>query len=141
MARKTGPPPNRSEQTRRRNKREIEPEQMLGAAAEPPEIDESLLHPLAVELFEIAKASPESQFFTPLVWRRFKVHLTLLSTLLDSGSPSATMYAALQSDWRDFLISPADQRRLGIEIQKAAADEDEEAADATILALHGRISG
>lgn len=139
-----GPPPKRSEHRRRANTPKSQQTAALvkpeGAVDAPP-LDLTDVHPMAAALFESIAGSPEAQFFTPAVWQRARVHTLLLSNLLRADRPSANMYAALQSDWQALLISPAEQRRLGIEVQRVVADDDEAAADATVLDLKAKLSG
>jgi hypothetical protein len=44
----------------------------------------------------------------------------MLSGLLESGRPSSTMYAALQSDMRALMVEAAELRRLGIAVTSDA---------------------
>ena len=106
-----------------------------------PPLDLDEVHPLARELYESLQGSPEARFFTPAVWQRVRVHIAVLSKLLGSGRMSSQMYAALQGDWKSLLVDPAEQRRLGIEVQAAAeVDEDEERADATVTSLMTKLT-
>lgn len=119
-----GPAPKRSDQRRRRNSPERPIEQPIGAV-DAPDLALPGVHPLAESLYEAIKTSPEAQFFTPAVWQRARISTQVLSNALNAGGKmSAIMYSALQSDWKDFLISPADQRRLGIEVQRADTGPD-----------------
>lgn len=137
-----GPAPKRSEHRRRANTpKSQEPAGLVKpvGAVDAPELGIADVHPLAAALFGSIAASPEAQFFTPAVWERARVHTSLLSRLLNSDRPSANMYAALQSDWQAMLISPAEQRRLGIEVQRVVEDADEDAAEATVHELAARL--
>lgn len=138
-----GPPPKRSEHRRRANTPKSQEAAGLVkpvGAVDAPELGLSDVHPVAQSLFDSIASSPEAQFFTPAVWQRARVHTHLLSRLLNSDRPSAQMYAALQGDWQALLISPAEQRRLGIEVQRVVEDTDEDAAAATVLSLAAKLN-
>lgn len=136
-----GPVPKRSEQRRRVNAPARPLVKPVGAAPAPAlGLDDA--HPLAVELYEALKGSAEARFFTPAVWQRARVHVLVLSTLLRSSRMSSQMYAALQGDWKSLLVDPAEQRRLGIEVQAVAeVDVDAERADATVTSLMTKLGG
>jgi hypothetical protein len=136
-----GPAPKRSDQRRRTNKPATPVVKPPGAAAKAPELGLEGIHPLALAVYEALKDSTESRYFTPAVWQRARVNTYVLSKLLESSRMSSQMYAAVQADWKDLLLSPAEQRRLGIEVQAAEVDEDEEAADATVTSLVSRLGG
>ncbi|MGI9091554.1 MAG: hypothetical protein ACR2GG_10680 [Gemmatimonadaceae bacterium] len=112
-----------------------------GAAPAPPLLGLEGCHPLAVSLYEALAQSPESRFFTPAVWQRARVNVLMLSKVLLSSRPSSQMYAAVQADWKSLLVDPAEQRRLGIEVQAAEVDEDAESASATVTNLRARLGG
>lgn len=142
-----GPAPKRSDQLHgHRSKADADRVEIVpGAAASAPELDLADCHPLAVALYEALKKSPESRFFTSAVWQRARVNAWVLSSTLrpQGGKPiSAMMYAAIQSDWKSLLVDPAEQRRLGIEVQAAAdVDPDEVAAEADVLDIRSRLGG
>lgn len=123
----SGPAPKRSDQRRRRNAPERPIEQPTGAASDAPALLLDGVHPLAAALYEALRDSPEAQYYTPAVWQRARISTLVLSNALSAGGKmSAIMYSAIQSDWKDLLISPADQRRLGIEVQRADTGPDPE---------------
>lgn len=135
-----GPAPKRSEQRRRRNKPDQEAEQS-GSGAPAPELNLDEVHPLAAAIYEALKNSPESTYFTEAVWQRARVSAYVLSKQLYSGRVSSQMYQAIQADWKDMLISPAEQRRLGIEVRAAKDDSEESAAVVRLRALDDDLTG
>jgi hypothetical protein len=138
-----GPVPKRSEQRRRANKPARELVKPTGAAPAP-ELAIEELHPLALSLFESLTKSVEARFYTEAVWQRVRVHCYVLSETLYANNGkaiSSMMYTALQADWKSFLVDPAEQRRLGIEVQAEQADPDADVADSTVSSLVNRLSG
>lgn len=135
-------PPKRSDQRRRRNKPKFEREHGLdnpaGAVQAPPLDLEDGIHAIARDWYEALKVSPESLYFTPAMWVRARATTLLMSKHLNNPRPSAQMHQALQADMRDLLVSAAEQRRLGIEVQRAT-DDDQAAADAEVLTLVGKL--
>jgi hypothetical protein len=141
-----GPAPKRSETRRRTNEPAIPIVKTPGAAASQPPLAIVKCHPLAAALYASLKDSPESKFFTPAAWQRARVASYVLSELLKNAGAkgiSSMMYAAIQSDWKALLIDPAEQRRLGIEVQAASSEVDPNAtrALATVTSLESRLSG
>ena len=137
-----GPVPKRSEQRRRANKPARDLLKPAGAAVEAPPLDLENIHPLAEQWYASLSSSPESRFFTPAVWQRARINALVLSGLLTSGrGVSSMLYASVQNDWKSLLVDPAEQRRLGIEVQAAAEDPDEAHADATVTSLMAKIGG
>jgi hypothetical protein len=104
-------------------------------------LDDEDLHPLASGWYAALVVSPEARFFTPAVWERARVNVLVLSRLLRSSRMSSQMYAAVQADWKSLLVDPAEQRRLGIEVQAAGVDPAVERAAATVTDLRSRLGG
>ncbi|WP_405490463.1 hypothetical protein [Nocardia sp. NBC_00511] len=137
-------PPKRSDQRRRRNKPKFEAEHGLDTpvgAVDAPPLDIEGLHEIAVAWYDALKVSPEGRYFTAAIWQRARVTALLLSRHLSAERTSAQMHLALQADMRDLLVSAADQRRLGIEVQRPQADLDEDAAVVQLNEYVTRFSG
>jgi hypothetical protein len=128
----TGPAPNPSNKRRRANKPAsyglAEPIQAGLAAAAPDELGFAA-HFLVNDLWEALKTSVEGQFYSRADWQRVRMELWYANKVIKGrGTPWATSWSAVQSALNDLLISPADKRRIGIELKRAAEDPDEVAA-------------
>lgn len=136
-----GPAPKRDDQRRRQNKR-ARPTEHLDGAVPPPDLDLESVHPLAADLYEALKASPEAAFLTPAAWQRARLMVHVLSKQMRRGEGvSAVMYTAIQQDLRALLVDPAELRRLSIEVRKApTTDPDEDAAVAHLDDFRSRTS-
>lgn len=126
-----GPVPKRDSQRRRANKPESHGEAksvVAGTAAEQPELGFEA-HQLVVDMWAALGTSVEAKFFSAADWQRARWELWYANRLLKSRKPvSAPAWVAVQTGLSELLVSPADKRRAGIELKKAAADPDEEAA-------------
>lgn len=140
-----GPPPKPAGQRRRRNK------PASHGAAEPvvhqAGVDAPALgfeaHPLVADLWAALTAgSVEGRYFSAADWQRARIELHYLNEHLSSdGIPGAMAWAQVQSAMNTLLVSPAEKRRLGIELEKRTVDVDEDAAVAQLDAYRARISG
>ena len=73
--------------------------------------------------------SVESQFYSDADWERARMELWYMNGLLTGERPlTAPAWSTVQKGLSELLVSPADKRRAGIALQKAAVDEDENAA-------------
>lgn len=126
-----GPAPKRESQRRRENKPERPIEHIDGAAPAPPlDLD---VHPLAEAMYDALCSSMEAGYLTAASWQRARISAYVLSEQLNRHEVSSVMYTALQQDWKALLIDPAEQRRLGIEVNRAPeVDEDEVSAVAAL---------
>jgi len=136
---KPGPPPKRAADRRRENK-PARPVEHVDGAVPPPELNLDTVHPLAADMYEALKASPESAYLTPVAWQRARMSAYVLSKqLLRGEGVSSVMYAAIQQDWKALLIDPAELRRLSIEVRKApTSDPDADAAVARLDEFRSR---
>lgn len=136
-----GPVPKRSEQRRRTNTPVRELVKPSGAAPAPELTGD--VHPLARSFYESLAASPEADFYSAAVWQRALIHVHVLSSVLEERGNrgiSSMLYTALQHDWKSLLVDPAEQRRLGIEIQAAPeVNPNELRADATVTSIMDRL--
>ncbi|MFI7191469.1 hypothetical protein ACIBQ0_17180 [Nocardia nova] len=140
-----GPPPKPASQRRRANKPkslgEAEPETFVGAVDAPP-LNIEGAHHLVVDLYESLAGSVEGQYFSPADWQRARLEMHYLNELLlGDKTPGAMAWATVQSALGDLLVSPADKRRLGIELQRKRVDADEDAAVAQIDEYRRRLGG
>lgn len=137
-----GPVPKPEAQRRRRNKPksygEAENVKTAGAVVAPELGYEA--HNLVTSLWDSLADSVEGKYFSPADWQRARIELHYLNELLLSGrTPGAQAWAAVQSGLSALLISPADKRRVGIELQAVKVDEDEDAAVASMDAWRAKL--
>lgn len=136
-----GPVPKRESQRRRRNTPASQPNgvEHVGGASRQPELGYDA-HFLVIDMWVALDGSPESKFFSAPDWQRARTELWYLNELLQSGrTPGSQAWAAVQSALTSLLVSPAEKRRVGIELDAAHVDEDEAAADAEVLSLVGKF--
>jgi hypothetical protein len=136
------PVPKRSTERRRRNKVDLDHVQVEGQVAVPdlgfdvtPDDHggRDPIHPVARDLYESLRISGQARYYEPADWQRARVMTYLLSGILWSGRPSSMLYAALQRDMNDLLISEAERRRVRMEIDRA--EPDTSADDARVAQL------
>jgi hypothetical protein len=73
--------------------------------------------------------SVEGQFYSDADWQRARLEMHYVNQLLMGRrqlTPAA--WSTVQSGLGELLVSPAVKRRAGIELKRAAADVDEQAA-------------
>lgn len=132
-----GPPPDPASKRRRRNKPEsygaAEPE-VAGEAVSAPESLGFEAHSLISGLWMSLAGSPEAKFYSAADWNRVRLELWFGNGLLIAGeAPGASAWQAFQSGLTALLVSPAEKRRVGIELKNVAEDPDAAAAEAQIL--------
>jgi hypothetical protein len=93
---------------------------VAGAAVDVPALGFDVA-PLVADWYASLADGVEAQFYTPALWQRARIVAKVLDTVVTSGRPSPTMYAALQQDMKSLLVDAGELRRLHIEVQ--AADE------------------
>lgn len=130
-----GPVPKRSDQRRRVNKPEGGPITSAPAARVVVAVmaDESW-HPIAADWFRSLGQSGQSAFYEPSDWQTARVWAELLSRQLASGRPSSQMIAAWAAGATELLTTEGARRRGRLELERGAADEDEQAS---VTALDG----
>jgi len=85
------------------------------------------------ELWRALHGSPEAKYYSAADWQRVRLELNYGNTLLRSARvPGAQAWATFQSGLDTLLVSPADKRRVGIELKPPEVDEDEQAADEVV---------
>lgn len=139
-----GPPPKPASQRRRRNipksQGEASSELILGAV-DAPELGFDA-HVLVVDLYASLAKSVEGRFYSPADWQRARLEMHYLNELLMAEkTPGAMAWATVQSALGSLMVSPADKRRLGIELQRKQADPDEDAAVLQLAEYAKRLGG
>lgn len=140
-----GPPPKPESQRRRRNKPksfgEAEPEVFAGAVDAPP-LDIPGAHRLVVDLYASLAESVEGHYYSPADWQRARLEMHYLNELLNGDkTPGAMAWTTVQAALQALLVSPAEKRRIGIELQRKQLDPDEDAAVAQIDEYRRRLGG
>lgn len=137
-----GPVPKRSDQRRRANRPEIPIARAAATAARPriPAADKTW-HPIALQMYRSLRQSGQSAFFEASDWATAKLAAEATSRLLQSEKFSAMLLAAVDAMWSRLLMTEADRRRLRIELERPAVDEDEAAAVAYLDGARVRLSG
>ena len=140
-----GPVPKPESQRRRRNKPksygEADAVKSEGAVVAPV-LGFEAPHDLVESLWDSLATSVEGKYFSPADWQRARIELHFLNELLNAGRlPGAQAWAAVQSGLSALLISPADKRRVGIELQAVRVDEDEDAAVSSMDAWRAKLGG
>ncbi|WNM74095.1 Terminase small subunit [Mycobacterium Phage Nergal] len=131
----SGPPPKRDSQRRRRNTPasygDAEPEVAEAPAAPAPrELNIDDAHPLIIELWNALQKSAEAKYYSDADWQRVRIELQYGSRLLQGARvPGAQSWATFQAGLNTLLVSPAEKRRVGIELKPHTADPDDEAAE------------
>ena len=142
IGRPRGPAPKPDSQRRRAQKPVsyglAEPV-VAGQAAQQPRLGFTA-HKLVTAMWKALSTSVEGQFFSAADWQRASLELYYLNGLLTGERPlTAPAWSIVQTGLSELLISPADKRRAGIALQKAAVDVDEVAADEIIGGYKQRL--
>lgn len=130
----SGPPPKRPDQVRRTNKPasygEAEHVQLDEEASAPPlELGIPGVDEMVLDLWESLRDSAEARFYSEADWHRVRLELRYLNAVLSRKVPSSEAWKTVQMGLNTLLVSPADKRRLGIELKRRVGDEDDQAAD------------
>lgn len=146
MGLKPGPTPKRSTQRRRRNKVDESTTPPLvvatvrGTKVKPPSEDREW-HPIAKGWWRSLKESGESAFFEPSDWQAARFCAYVMTRTLraheNEGTPlRAGMLDTIWSMMGDLLTTETSRRRARIELERAAAKpEGEAAAPATVTIM------
>lgn len=139
MARVAGPPPNRSDQRRRRNKVEIDRapvsvDRVYGP--EPP----SWLSGLALDWFTSLRTSGQAIYYTDSDWASALIIAKAIERFEER--PSAHLLTAILSGFGSLAATEGDRRRLRIELERTQGeDADEQAGVTAIEEWQRRLSG
>ena len=85
-------------------------------------------HPIAKAMYNSLRHSGQSAFFEPSDWATAKLAGEATSRLLKADHFSAMLMAAVDGMWARLLMTEADRRRLGVELEKPKVDTAAEAA-------------
>jgi hypothetical protein len=145
VPRPAGPPPKPPSKRRRANKPAsyglAEPIEAGNAAAQPAEIGFPA-HELVLSMWAALGHSVESRFYSAADWQRVRMELHFINRVIRGrGRPSGHTWGAVQSALNDLLVSPADKRRIGIELKAAAEDPDEVAAVLQLAKYQDKLAG
>lgn len=130
MARVAGPPPQRSEQRRRRNKVEIDraPVRVVGVyGPEPPE----WLAGLALDWYKSLRTSGQAIYYTDSDWSSALIIAKAIERF--ESRPSAHMLTAILSGFGSLAATEGDRRRLRIELERAEREDADEQAGVTAI--------
>lgn len=129
-----GPVPKRDSQRRRANKEsKAEQAPALTGKVDAPKPARGW-HAAAKRWYLSLEESGQAQFFEPSDWQAAQLVAGELSVYLRSKKRSAMMFTHLWSAMTDLLTTEGARRRLKIEIERPAEDEeDSEAADVAKL--------
>ena len=89
-------------------------------------------HPLIVSMWENVQTSCEATFYGPADWERLRLELWYANTVMASGRLTGPAWTVIQRGLNDLLVSPAEKRRVAIEVRPPGPDADENAAVAMI---------
>lgn len=136
-----GPVPKRDGQRRRRNKPESQKhgfDQPVGASAAPKTLGFKA-HTLVNSLWRELRTSVEGNYYSPADWQRVRLELFYINSQLNAEKIGAQAWTAIQAGMNDMLVSPAEKRRVGIELQGVKVDVDEDAAVAQMDDYRARL--
>lgn len=139
-----GPMPKPDSQRRRANKPKSygEATPTTGIAAVKPPTLGFTAHKLVRDFYKALTESVEAQYYSLADWHRVRLELLFMNKLLMSDrTPGAQAWTAVQSALTELMVSPSAKRRLGIEMQRAVTDEDEDAAVTDLAEYVARVSG
>ena len=137
-----GPVPKRSEQRRRRNK-ESKPDKVAAPITPidaPPE--KRAWHPVAKDWYRSLQESGQAQFYEPSDWQAARLVAEELSQYLRAKKRSAMMFAQLWSAMTDLLTTEGARRRVKIEVERGAPEDNGEDAEiASLDEYRRRVAG
>lgn len=139
-----GPVPKKDSQRRRANKPKsygAADAVVAGEAVTAPPLGIEDCHPMVVDLYESLARSVEGRFFSAADWQRARLECLYINATISRGRPGAQAWAAVQTGLGALLVSPADKRRIGIELREAVSDPDEDAAVASLDAYRAQLGG
>lgn len=96
-------------------------------------------HVMVSDMWAALSKSVEGQFFSHADWQRARFELFFVNNLLYSERIGAQAWQAVQAGLSALLISPADKRRVGIELKKRTSDPDADAAVIQLAAYQNAI--
>lgn len=139
-----GPAPKKASQRRRANKPKsygAADATVVGDAVAAPELGIVDCHPMVQSLYDSLAGSVEGKFFSAADWQRARLECLFINRSISGEKVSAVAWQAVQSGLNALLVSPADKRRVGIELNKSTSDPDEDAAVAMLDEYRARLGG
>ena len=138
-----GPPPKPASKRRRYNKPAsyglAEPT-VAGDAAVQPRLG-FRAHKLVTAMWKALGGSVEAQFFSTADWQRARWECWYANQLMTGQQAlTANGWNVVQAGLSELLVSPAINRRCGIELKAAGVDADEVAAAAQVGEYRQRLS-
>lgn len=139
MSRVAGPPPQRSDQRRRRNKVEIDRAPVSTETTFGPD-PPSWLSGLARDWYESLRTSGQAIYYTDSDWTSALIIARAIERF--DERPSAHMLTAILSGFGSLAATEGDRRRLRIELERQSGpDVDEQAGVTAINEWQRRLSG
>ncbi|OHT98262.1 hypothetical protein BKG71_19280 [Mycobacteroides chelonae] len=126
----SGPPPERSDQVVRRNKRDVPIEKVTAiGAVQVPELDIENAHPFVVDIYESIGKSAQSRYYEPSDWQFARLTMYALNEELNavyqSGDnkgkkkPLGVMkLQVLNQMMSTLLLTEGDRRRVRMEVER-----------------------
>ena len=131
MARAAGPPPQRSDQRRRRNKVEIDRAPVSTGTVYGPDAPEWMSPGLARDWYESLRTSGQAVFYTDSDWTAALVIARAIERF--DERPSAHMLTAILSGFGSLAATEGDRRRLRIELERQQGPDVDEQAGVTAI--------
>ena len=99
-------------------------------------------HSMVTHMWAALGKSVEGQFFSAADWQRARWELWYANQLFTRERQlTPVAWSAVQSGLNELLVSPADKRRAGIELKRAAGDADAAAAVDQIASYKAQLAG
>ena len=99
-------------------------------------------HDMVTSMWKALANSVEGQFLSLADWERARMEMWFTNQVLTGQIDlTSSNWQRVQNGLSELLISPADKRRAGIELKKAAADPDEDAAVSQLASYRRKLSG
>jgi len=138
-----GPIPKHSSERRRRNVTGTGISHAPGAAKVRVPAASRDWHPLARDMYNSLRKSGQATYFEPSDWQTARLAAEATSRLLNMDKLSAMLMAAIDGMWQRLLMTEADRRRLGIELEKPddGAAQAEYDAKVARMAAYRRKTG
>ncbi|MBM4592069.1 hypothetical protein GS454_01435 [Rhodococcus hoagii] len=117
-----GPVPKRSSERIRRNADEpIDTVEAIGPV-DIPDLGFDDPHPMIVDFYKSLADSAQSRYYEPSDWQFARYTLHFANQLLKSGRPSAQLFAAVNANLTELLVSEGARRRVRLEIERNQAE-------------------
>lgn len=124
-----GPVPKRSTERRRRNLVPGETTVRMEGEVKPPPLPRGT-HTIARRWYESLKVSGQSKFFEPSDWASAVLVAESMTKLLTGRRFSAPLFTGIWSAMEDLMTTEQSRRRARLEVERGAAEDDEDAPPA-----------